>query len=187
MWGLFYSETSAFNVIVLHYILDKSRRPRNTHNFGNPANTCNTQLAITMSIKSTSLDRLSIALSGICIVHCLLTPIALTILPILTLSSFVEDILFHQLMLWLVLPSSSIALFIGCRKHRNFGIAASGILGMLVLVLVAFLGHQILSPTLEKILTSVGGLILAYSHFLNYRACQTHPCEDDNCPTVHHH
>jgi hypothetical protein len=164
--------------------------PRNTHGFENPANTRNTQLAIIMSInliKSTFLDRLSIAFSGICIVHCLLTPIALTILPILTLSSFVEDLLFHQLMLWLVLPSSSIALFIGCRKHRNFRIAASGILGMLVLVLVAFLGHQILSPTSEKVLTSVGGLILAYSHFLNYRACQTHPCEDDNCPTVHHH
>ena len=138
-------------------------------------------------IKSTTLDRLSIVLSGICIVHCLLTPIALTILPIFALSSFVEDILFHQLMLWLVLPSSSIALFIGCRKHRNFSIAASGILGMLVLVLVAFLGHQIISPTLERILTSVGGLILAYSHFLNYRACQTQPCEDDNCPTEHHH
>lgn len=138
-------------------------------------------------IKSISLDRLGITLSGICIVHCLFTPVALTIFPIFALSSFAEDILFHQLMLWLVLPTSSIALFIGCRKHRNLRIAVSGILGMLTLVLVAFLGHEILSPMVEKVMTSVGGLILAYSHFLNYRACQTQPCEDDNCSAQHHH
>ena len=99
-------------------------------------------------IKSSFLDRLGIALSGICIVHCLITPIALTVLPIFTLSSFVEDILFHQLMLWLVLPTSALALFIGCRKHRNLNIAASGILGMRKTGSVE--GSSPISPTVRR-------------------------------------
>lgn len=138
-------------------------------------------------IKSTSLDRLGILLSGICVIHCLLAPIALTMLPIIGLNSFVEDLLFHRLMLWLVLPTSIIALTIGCRQHRDFRILGTGALGMIILILVAILGHEILSPPMEKILTTVGGVVLAISHILNYRACQKLTCADDNCATKHHH
>lgn len=138
-------------------------------------------------IRSTSLDKFGIFLSGVCIVHCLVTPIAVTLLPIITLSSFVEDVLFHKLMLWLVLPTSCAALFIGCRKHRDLLIAGTGIAGMLVLTIVAFYGHDLLSETGERVASTVGGLILAFSHYLNYRACQKIVCKDEACASLHHH
>ena len=119
--------------------------------------------------------------------HCLLTPVLITLLPILSLSAFVEDVLFHQLMLWLVLPTSCIALFLGCRKHKRLSIAATGAIGMAVLVAVAFFGHEWFGVGGEKIATTVGGLILAASHFLNFRACQSITCDARNCSTQHHH
>ena len=90
-------------------------------------------------------------------------------------------------MLWLVLPTSTVALFLGCRKHKQWTIAATGALGIAILVNVAFIGHDIFGLTGEKIATSVGGLILAVSHYLNYRACQNITCESKNCSTQHHH
>lgn len=138
-------------------------------------------------IKSTTLDKISVALSGICILHCLLTPILITLLPIISLNSFVDDELFHKLMLWIVLPTSCTALFIGCRKHRDTLIATTGIVGMLILIFVTFWGHDLFGLTGEKVATSIGGIILAISHILNYRACQSRICEDASCTTDHHH
>lgn len=138
-------------------------------------------------IKSTTIDKFAISLSGVCMLHCLLAPVLITLAPILTLSAAVEDVLFHQLMLWIVLPTSVIALFLGCRQHQLVSIAATGFLGMLILVVVAFFGHDLFGLYAEKFATSLGGLILAGSHYLNYRACQTVTCEDKNCSTAHHH
>ncbi|NNC99533.1 MAG: MerC domain-containing protein [Gammaproteobacteria bacterium] len=143
-------------------------------------------------VKSTAsqpawLDKFAVFLSSVCILHCLLTPIAITLLPIIALNVVVEDILFHRAMLWLVLPTSSVALFLGCRKHRSLLIVGVGILGMSMLVLIAFFAHDLLTPTHEKLATSLAGIILAASHVLNYRACQNQPCKDENCSTEHHH
>ncbi|MBT8113904.1 MAG: MerC domain-containing protein [Arenicella sp.] len=136
---------------------------------------------------STTLDKMAVFLSGVCIVHCLVTPILVTLLPIVALSALAEDILFHRMMLWLVLPTSCIALFIGCRKHRNLNIVATGVTGMLMLTAIAFFGHELFESWGEKVATSVAGLVLAYSHILNYRACRKTTCDDENCSTDHHH
>ena len=90
-------------------------------------------------------------------------------------------------MLWIVLPTSCIALFLGCRKHKKLSIAVTGIVGMLILISVALFGHDFFGETNEKIVTTIGGLIIAASHYLNFRACQSITCEDLNCSTKHHH
>ena len=138
-------------------------------------------------LTSTNLDKFAVFLSSVCVVHCLLTPIILTVLPVVVASAFIEDVLFHQAILWLVLPTSCIALFIGCRKHKNLLITGSGILGMLLLVFIAFFAHDLLTSLQEKAATSVAGLIIAYSHLRNYKACQNQTCDDDNCSAEHHH
>jgi len=138
-------------------------------------------------INSHILDKFAILLSGLCLVHCLLTPVIITLLPIISTSVLTEDVLFHQLLLWVVLPISFFALFMGCRKHKQFAIAGAGIVGVSILVVVAFFGHEWFGHTGEKVATSIGGLILAFSHYLNYRTCQSITCEDNNCATEHHH
>lgn len=138
-------------------------------------------------LNSTSLDKFAILLSGVCLVHCLLAPIALTLLPMVSISAVAEEVLFHKLLLWLVIPISTTALFIGCRKHRRWPIVITGVIGMAILVLVAFAGHSLFGLTGEKVATSIGGFVLAASHYLNYRACQTITCASSNCETRHHH
>ena len=138
-------------------------------------------------LNSHTLDKVAILLSGACLVHCLATPVLLTLLPILSSSILADDVLFHQILLWAVLPISCAALLIGCRKHKNLSILATGAIGLGILLLVAFFGHDWFGITGEKIATSVGGIILATSHFLNYRACQTTTCDDSNCSSDHHH
>ena len=66
-------------------------------------------------------------------------------------------------------------------------IAGTGIVGLGILVAVAFFGHEWFGITGEKFATSIGGLVLAISHYLNYRACQNTTCDDNNCATKHHH
>jgi len=124
-------------------------------------------------IKSTTLDKFGIFLSGVCLVHCLVTPVLVTLAPIFSLAALTEDLLFHTLMLWIVLPTSCIALFLGCRKHKKLSIAVTGIVGMLILISVALFGHDFFGETNEKIVTTIGGLIIAASHYLNFRACQS--------------
>jgi len=138
-------------------------------------------------VKSAAFDRFAVILSGICILHCLLAPVLLTLLPILSISAFVEDLVFHQLMLWLVLPTSAVALVLGCRKHRKPMILITGAVGMLMLIIVAFWGHSIMMVSYEKVATTAAGLLLAFSHYLNYKACQDLICNDQNCQTDHHH
>ena len=133
------------------------------------------------------LDKLAVLLSGVCVLHCLVAPLIITLVPIFSLNAFLEDLLFHQLMLWLVLPTSTIALAIGCRNHRDWLILGTGILGMLMLVIIAIFGHDFLLPWQEKTATSVAGIILAISHIMNYRACQAITCSDSNCTSDHHH
>ena len=137
--------------------------------------------------RSNKLDRLAMLLSGVCLLHCLLVPVALTLLPITTLSALVEDVLFHQLLLWVIVPTSSIALFIGCKKHRHGHIALTGVFGLLSLVMIGVFGHDLFSITGEKVATSAAGLVLAFSHYLNYQACQEITCTSVNCKKDHHH
>lgn len=138
-------------------------------------------------IQSTTLDKFGIILSGVCMVHCLVAPVIVTLLPILSLNVLSEHLLFHTLMLWLVLPTSCIALFLGCRKHKKMSILATGILGMSILVIAAIFGHDIFGERSEKIVITIGGMIIALSHYLNFRACQSITCSSKNCSTEHHH
>lgn len=138
-------------------------------------------------IRSESLDKFAILLSGICLVQCLVFPIAMTAVPILSASFLVDDHLFHELMLWFVLPTSVIALGMGCRKHRDLNILITGVIGLSIVVAVTFWGHDIFGESLEKYVTSIGGIVLAYAHYLNYKSCQEISCNDKNCSTDHHH
>lgn len=113
-------------------------------------------------------------------------PVIVTMLPIMA-SSFFSHEMFHTLSLFLILPTSVIALFLGCRKHRHFHIVVTGVLGMAIITFTIIWGHDFLGETNEKIGISIGGIILAISHVFNFRACKAITCADKNCRDQHHH
>lgn len=122
------------------------------------------------------LDGLALVLSGVCLVHCLALPVALTLLPTLA-AGLLDHAEFHQLMLIVALPTSLLAFGIGCRRHRRWDIAALGGTGLALLVFAAFALHAWGDGALERYVTIAGGLILAAAHVQNFRACRHAGCE----------
>lgn len=123
------------------------------------------------------LDRLAIGLSGFCVLHCLLAPILLITFPVIA-SVVVSEQEFHKVLILLVLPASSLALVLGCRQHKDWGVFAVGMLGLTLLVFTASFGHDVFGEIGEKVTTVVGGVTLAFSHFRNYRLCRSDGCND---------
>ncbi|MCY4182410.1 MAG: MerC domain-containing protein [Gammaproteobacteria bacterium] len=131
-----------------------------------------------MQALTMSTDKAAIGLSLICVVHCLLTPVAIAMVPALG-ATFLEGESFHYMVLFLVLPTSLFALGLGCRKHRGVDILAIGLLGLLVLFLVPILGEDVTGEIGEKALTIAGAAIIAYAHVRNFRLCRQHDCHHD--------
>lgn len=115
--------------------------------------------------KSTGwLDGAAVGLSALCLVHCLALPLLVAGLPFL--AQFAEGHL-HAQMLVIVLPLSTMALGLGYRHHRRFGIIIAGVAGMAMLVVGATVAHFQLGLTADRLFTIVGALILATAHFYN--------------------
>jgi len=125
------------------------------------------------------LDTAAVFLSGVCMLHCLALPIALTILPIVNVT-LVDETTFHLLMVAVILPVSVIALSIGCRQHKDRLTLILGSVGLVILTLTAIFGHNLLGLTGERIVTSIGGLILAAAHIQNYRCCRNDDCAHEH-------
>ncbi len=116
------------------------------------------------------LDRLGISLSVACWIHCAFLPALVVLSPALS-GLLLDDGSFHIWLLILILPTAVLAFLLGWFKHRNSATLIIGGCGLLLIVLasvqVIWLGHTVLSETMEKVLTSVGGLLLATGHFRN--------------------
>jgi hypothetical protein len=78
------------------------------------------------------LDRIAISMAVICGIHCLVTPVLLVALPILA-TTFWVDSNFHLWMLLLVLPTTSLAVWSGCRRHKDKWVLAAAIVGLTIL------------------------------------------------------
>ena len=122
------------------------------------------------------LDRFSIGLSALCIVHCVAIPLLISVAPLLASFAFADES-FHIALIALVVPTSAVALSLGCRKHRSWRIPTLGLLGVTILLSAAVGGGILFGEVGETSLTVLGALVIALAHLLNYRACRACDCE----------
>ena len=122
------------------------------------------------------LDKLAISASALCMLHCLLTPILMVALPVISLTFFADES-FHKLLVALVLPVSLVTFFIGCHRHKNKLVLFLGSIGLLSLVIVALIGHDLFGEIGEKVATVLSGIILVIGHARNYVLCRSTVCE----------
>ena len=122
------------------------------------------------------LDRASISLSLICVLHCFATPILLAFAPSL-LALPVADEKFHAVLIFMIMPASLVALTMGCRRHGDMSVVYWGCGGLLVLLGTLVLGHDLLGDAGEKIMTVFGSGLVVVGHVLNFRSCRTTACE----------
>lgn len=122
------------------------------------------------------IDQIAIALSAVCIVHCLAVPVLVAVLPIAAVT-FAAGSHFHELMLWVVVPTSLAGFVFGVRVHRRFGIALVGVVGMSLVAIAALIGHEAWVHWAELGVSILGSLILAAAHWQNFkqvRLCHQH-------------
>ena len=123
-------------------------------------------------------DKTAISLSALCLVHCLLVPSFLVFLSGYISLSYNNELI-HYAILFLAIPVSIYALITGVKNHNSYSYLYVGLLGILTLILAVTLGVQMWGESGEKILTTVGALLVAISHFKNYRLCREVEC--DSC------
>ena len=143
-----------------------------------------------------ALDGLAMSLAGVCGIHCLLMPVLLIGFPLLG-SSFFSHVAFHQWMLMAVLPTTGLAVLLGCRQHKDFLVFLLSIGGFALLCFAAFgHGHEHPHPSTastewfsrESILTSLGGLVMVSAHLRNFLLCRKANREgsrDSSCSCGH--
>jgi len=83
-------------------------------------------------------------------------------------------------MLMGILPTAGIATFLGCRKHKDRAVFAFTIVGLCFLGLAVFFGHHHHFHVADKVLTLIGGVLLAFGHVRNFRLCRRVACCHDH-------
>lgn len=121
------------------------------------------------------IDRAGISISGICAVHCLVTPVLLATIP--SIGGMFSHLWIHIVILALATP---VAIYAFVFQGENKKITAIAVCGLLLLFLAVGMeifahpteayGHDsLISPHMLNI---IGGLILGISHFLNVHVSQ---------------
>jgi hypothetical protein len=146
------------------------------------------------------LDHFAIGMAVVCAVHCLLTPILIIALPIIATSFFVHKD-FHLWMILLVLPTTTFAVFMGCRKHKDRWVAVMSAVGLSILIFALVeermqhsmygaeaihadscefcsrgLAEEGIPMHAGAWFNTVGGLFLAAAHIRNFRLCRKSHC-----------
>ncbi|NNK80140.1 MAG: MerC domain-containing protein [Flavobacteriales bacterium] len=120
-------------------------------------------------ILNIDLDVIGASASLLCAVHCALVPLILTFGMLGGISFLADpfwDIIFISSAAILALTS----LVNGYRNHhKNIRPMVTAVLGFLGIIL----GHTLLHNLFGDVLSVLGGSLIAYAHFLNYKACRT--------------
>ena len=115
-------------------------------------------------------DKIAISFSVVCALHCLLLPIAVIFLPAIS-ATFLGSEDFHKTLLYFVIPSSIIALFLGCKMHGKYEVYSYGIIGIGTLLFASFFGHDYLGEIGEILFTLIGAGIVSVGHYKNQKLC----------------
>lgn len=152
------------------------------------------------------LDKLAIGMAAVCAVHCLLMPVLIVALPIIATSFFVHKD-FHLWMLFLVIPTTTFSIFMGCRQHKDRRVMTFCAIGLALLVSAlcyerltaseAALASDVClscagcaddakaadadAPLNASIwINTLGGAFLAVGHFRNFRLCRKSACSHEH-------
>ena len=125
------------------------------------------ELVVASMSVSRYFDRIAIALSAVCILHCLAAPLLAAVLPI----AFVGlglDAHFHEWLLWGVVPTGLFGFGIGLRYHQRYWIPVAGALGLAIVAFAAIVAHNSWSWWQELLTSVLGSVALVVAHWHNF-------------------
>lgn len=114
------------------------------------------------------LDRGAIALSALCLFHCLALPLVIAAAPAFA-AALPDQPWVHPAILATAAPLAAIALWRGWRRHGWLRPGLLGLTGIVLLAAGVAADGTAADGTAETVLTVLGGLTLASAHLLNWR------------------
>jgi hypothetical protein len=118
-----------------------------------------------------SADRLGIIAPALCFVHCILTPVVLSVSAVWT-HYLPSDEGFHRVLAVMVAAIGCFAIVNGYRKHRRFSVLFLMSSGLLFIFAGAYLGDRLPSHTAEVAVTMTGSSLMITAHFINHTFCK---------------
>lgn len=143
-----------------------------------------------------SLDRVGIILSGLCIVHCFVTPFVIMFSPML--AQFFDSKWSHLGVFIFIVPIAYFTFWRFYKNHKNKKPMILGTIGILFLLLALLspghgwdMGHGDTHSHseehfhyLDTIINIIGSIILMAGHWMNIKIHKDSKSADDCC---HHH
>jgi MerC mercury resistance protein len=115
-------------------------------------------------------DAIGVGASTLCLIHCVLTPVALSLAPVL--SEFLPgDTTVHRVVIVLVVAIGLLAFIPGYRKHRKLIVFLPMFAGVWAIGLGAF-GDSFMGSLAEKCITILGSTLVITAHGLNRTFCK---------------
>lgn len=118
-------------------------------------------------VQASHCDRLGIGLSALCMVHCLGLPLLIVLLPVWSLGWALHAWI-HPVLAALLIPITLVALY-HARRVRHVGRISVLLSVGLLLVLAAWLGHDVLGRGGEAVVTLLGSGLLVSGHWQHWR------------------
>lgn len=113
-------------------------------------------------------DRLGIAGSLLCVVHCALTPLFIGYLTAMGLGVLGDEIV-HKVLAIVLLAVAVFAFIPGYKRHANVAVIAAGASGVAFIVTGGLLLGHFIPHGAEIALTVIGSLLLIGAHTANWR------------------
>jgi hypothetical protein len=113
-------------------------------------------------------DSVGLALSGACLLHCLLLPLAVIAAPSASVWLGATENAVHWLLVLIALGVSGWALYVGFKHHAVAAVVALGGVGLFVMLIGA---AHVFGRSAETVLTLSGAGIVAAAHVINLRLC----------------
>lgn len=110
------------------------------------------------------MDSVAIGVSFACLVHCLALPLIIALLPAWSAWLDVPEA-FHVWILVFAAPFSLTVLLRAARGRLWFAPLWLGIAGLVAMGLALLAGNT----TMETVVTTIGGILLASAHLMNWR------------------
>ena len=120
-------------------------------------------------------DKFAMGLSAACAIHCFFAP-TLIIFSYGISSVSIESELIHYLILLVAAPVSIFALTLGYKNHNTLGYLLTGLCGLSILAFAVLYGESLYGEIGEQLITLLGSMIVALSHYKNYKTCQEIEC-----------
>jgi hypothetical protein len=118
------------------------------------------------------IDFIGITASTLCAVHCAITPLLLSILPLIG-AEFLDNPMVEYTLIFSSMTIAIVSMSMGFFRHHRKILPALIMIGGFGLILISRIVENKLA---EIILSASGGLSIALSHYINWQSCKACYC-----------